>query len=717
MKTDTTKATWTAAYENDLPDSSFLYIEPGGKKDADGKTTPRSLRHFPVKDKDGTVDKPHLRNALARIPQSSLSQAIKDQCQSKAEALAKKNGIEVASDKAIAPLTFRSVMKNRFSLAIPITKVDDDTRTIEGVATAEVVDKQGEIVDYTTAKSIIAGTWPGNLREMHQPQAVGTGVIVECNDAEKVIKIRGTVSKGAPHTWEKVKDGTLKFFSIGGLAAKRVAEKLGDQTVKRLFLESVHEISLVDNGACPAAGFAIVKSVSGTLQPVTDDKLLTKADFAPEPIDVARAAGLIAALNELLASEMWEANNGNASEPAQIDLLKNAGSLLMQFLASEFNEQFTSEPGGTPAPGIEVEVDEVAMLARVGSLAKAALALMAKKGMTAEAIAKAVNVEVVIDVQKVCAAVADRLATMKAGARHNAKDQQMVQAVHDHSVSLGASCPTPGSDADPDTDDDDAKKATKADDGGSAGDGGDSGSADDDEGYEPKPYHGDPDETVICPKCRKHNDDDANYCDQCGYKLAGADGVKIAKPVDADASDDDSGDDSGDGDGDSSKAADMKDTKDCPTCKGTGKIRAGHVTCPDCKGTGVDGKASKSGDPAVTRSSDPSPIEKLIADLQADREIQKATLTAQAATIAALTTRLETVEKQPAPGGPVLRVVEKTISANGDAVKADGLTPDVLETVIKGMTEGPQKDILLQELIKMRTAAGLGVTRSTQRIG
>jgi hypothetical protein len=65
------KAEWTAAKVNDLPDSAFLYIEAGGEKDADGKTTPRSKRHFPIKDAAGKLDRPHLTNAIARIPQST----------------------------------------------------------------------------------------------------------------------------------------------------------------------------------------------------------------------------------------------------------------------------------------------------------------------------------------------------------------------------------------------------------------------------------------------------------------------------------------------------------------------------------------------------------------------------------------------------------------------------------------------------------------------
>lgn len=64
------EAVWDTAYQNNLPDSCFAFIEAGGSKDGEGKTIPRSLRHFPYKDASGKVDLPHLRNALARAPQS-----------------------------------------------------------------------------------------------------------------------------------------------------------------------------------------------------------------------------------------------------------------------------------------------------------------------------------------------------------------------------------------------------------------------------------------------------------------------------------------------------------------------------------------------------------------------------------------------------------------------------------------------------------------------
>jgi hypothetical protein len=66
---DLSEATWTTAFVNNLPDSSFALVLPGGEKDEEGKTVPRSLRKLPYKDAGGKVDPAHLRNALARAPQ------------------------------------------------------------------------------------------------------------------------------------------------------------------------------------------------------------------------------------------------------------------------------------------------------------------------------------------------------------------------------------------------------------------------------------------------------------------------------------------------------------------------------------------------------------------------------------------------------------------------------------------------------------------------
>lgn len=118
MPAHVTEAQWTRAYINDLPDSAFLYIEPGGEKDEDGKTVPRSLRHFPVKDHNGQIDLPHLRNALARIRQSKLPAEAAAAALKQARALAKEVGIEVSDDTeavtaAPSASTIREVIARR----------------------------------------------------------------------------------------------------------------------------------------------------------------------------------------------------------------------------------------------------------------------------------------------------------------------------------------------------------------------------------------------------------------------------------------------------------------------------------------------------------------------------------------------------------------------------------------------------------------------------
>jgi len=78
------KAKWDAKFINNLPDAAFAYILPGGKKDKEGKTVPRGLRLLPhhnmnVKSptENTTVDKPHLRNGLARVNQIKAPDDVK----------------------------------------------------------------------------------------------------------------------------------------------------------------------------------------------------------------------------------------------------------------------------------------------------------------------------------------------------------------------------------------------------------------------------------------------------------------------------------------------------------------------------------------------------------------------------------------------------------------------------------------------------------------
>jgi hypothetical protein len=70
-------ADWSESRKDELPDSAFALILPGGKQDETGRTVPRSLRRLPYKTTRGTIDKVHLTNALARVHQVHAPAGLK----------------------------------------------------------------------------------------------------------------------------------------------------------------------------------------------------------------------------------------------------------------------------------------------------------------------------------------------------------------------------------------------------------------------------------------------------------------------------------------------------------------------------------------------------------------------------------------------------------------------------------------------------------------
>jgi HK97 family phage prohead protease len=152
------RAEWSTSFVNTLPDSSFAYIEPGGSKDADGKTTPRSLRHFPIKDSGGKCDPAHVRNALARAPQSPFGPKAIGAINACARSLG--IGAPAASSGGRSkggPFFDREA-------AFTLERTDGDGRTLEGYAAvfnspAEVEDMLGV---YTEV--ILPGAFAQTLR-------------------------------------------------------------------------------------------------------------------------------------------------------------------------------------------------------------------------------------------------------------------------------------------------------------------------------------------------------------------------------------------------------------------------------------------------------------------------------------------------------------------------------------------------------------------------
>lgn len=135
------EAVWQTAQTDTFPNSSFAYIEPGGKLDADGRTVPRSLRHFPYKDADGKPDPAHIRNALARIPQSTLPQAAKDKALAVIKKAAKTAGINVSDAKEHGEEDIMDETKAAEVLDIPIEETvasnTDETKEVTEDSPAE----------------------------------------------------------------------------------------------------------------------------------------------------------------------------------------------------------------------------------------------------------------------------------------------------------------------------------------------------------------------------------------------------------------------------------------------------------------------------------------------------------------------------------------------------------------------------------------------------
>jgi hypothetical protein len=166
---------------------------------------------------------------------------------------------------------------DRIHLFAPFTKIDKEKRMVRGVATAEVMDSQGEVLTYAGSKAAMQ-SWVGNIREMHQAVAVGKRVEIEFDDARRLVIVTAYVSRGAQDTWEKCLDGTLSMYSIGGARLRstlRAASECPEQVfagaasrpsqVRWTDTWRMHELSLVDAGANPKAVFELVKFRDGRL--------------------------------------------------------------------------------------------------------------------------------------------------------------------------------------------------------------------------------------------------------------------------------------------------------------------------------------------------------------------------------------------------------------------------------------------------------------------
>lgn len=157
-------------------------------------------------------------------------------------------------------------------LSMPFSKVDKERRTVSGFASLDNVDKQDDIVTAEASLDAFA-RFRGNIREMHQPLAVGKMVNFKAEkyfdpESKKFyngIYVSAYVSKGAQDTWEKVLDGTLQGFSIGGRMNKwdDGYDEKSDKTIRIIKQYDLVELSLVDSPANQFANIVSVEKVDG----------------------------------------------------------------------------------------------------------------------------------------------------------------------------------------------------------------------------------------------------------------------------------------------------------------------------------------------------------------------------------------------------------------------------------------------------------------------
>lgn len=164
------------------------------------------------------------------------------------------------------------------NFTFPFQKINQEKRVVTGIATANNVDLADDIVNFEASVEAFSN-WIGNIREMHSPVAVGKLVdwksvpVFHNGDVYEGIEVSVYISKGAEDTWQKILDGTLRGFSIGGMVQRRekkFVEKIG-RYVQEILQYSLGELSVVDNPCNPAGMFAMIKSVDGKLEYVAEN--------------------------------------------------------------------------------------------------------------------------------------------------------------------------------------------------------------------------------------------------------------------------------------------------------------------------------------------------------------------------------------------------------------------------------------------------------------
>jgi hypothetical protein len=302
---------------------------------------------------------------------------------------------------------------NGLKLFIPITKIDVEKQLVFGRIAEETPDSGGEIFDYETSKPFFTewsdffakttdGKSVGNVRVQHDPQRnAGHLTDIVMLDEDKAIEACAKINDA--DEWQRLMDGDYTGFSIGG----KYVKKWTDGNFKR-YTAQPNEVSIVDYPAHKSCTFDLIKA-DGTKEPHAFKNIAPAKKGEPTNVrkteilaDLKKWAGqeiydvstAVRSLVDIVYLFTMEEGEDHPEAAAQLDALKAVITNLKAFIASEITE---------------AEPDDV--IRRFSKLDEEKM-------------------------QKVC----ETLGLEKKGAAISSKNLEKIQAVHDHSVDLGAKC-------------------------------------------------------------------------------------------------------------------------------------------------------------------------------------------------------------------------------------------------------------------------------------
>lgn len=254
-------------------------------------------------------------------------------------------------------------LKKLFGAIQKVNDQDDGTIIVEGIASTEEQDSDGETVMASAIKAAIPDYMKfGAVREMHKPTAAGTALDINVGedgvttikahivDAEAIKKVRAEVYKG---------------FSIGGSVTQR--DDLNKTVITGINLV---EVSLVDRPANPNAVITCFKADG--IEP--DNADIDNSPAVTEPIEksqnpvneplnksmwqISDFSSILRNLSYLIYDTQWESeydsNGGDSAIPKQlVDWLKEGVLIFNQFSEQESAKLVTTVENIVKSKGVD----------------------------------------------------------------------------------------------------------------------------------------------------------------------------------------------------------------------------------------------------------------------------------------------------------------------------------------------------------------------------